>query len=490
MKPAAFNKGIKLTGCLAGIGTFSAISLTHISLASEAPQKKKPLNVLFIAVDDFRPQLGCYGTPVVKSPNIDKLAKNGLLFNHAYCQQAVSSPSRTSLMTGLRPDGTKVWDLQTHFRNTIPDVVTLPEQFKKYGYHTLAFSKLYHGSKFDDPNSWSEKSWFPNKPPFLTPEGQAKVKENNRSEFNGIPYEAPDVPDNALKDGQTADEVIKALPRLKDKPFFLAVGFLKPHLPFVAPKKYWDLYTRDQFKLPEHQTLPDGAPPFVIGRSELLSYLVESKGWPIEEKEAISLLHGYHACVSYTDAQIGRIIDELKRLDMLKNTVVILWGDHGWHLGEHGHWTKHTNFEIATRAPLIISVPGQKNKGKSTGALVEFVDIYPSLCDICGVPMPDGLEGTSFKPLIDKPGMPWKKAAFSQYPKNVPGIGQVMGYTMRTSRYRLTRWAVPEKNFCEYELYDYSSDPLETKNWAKDPAYSKMLQELIEQMDRGWKGAI
>lgn len=471
---------------LTGIGVLSLVS-GSLQATEGAKQQKKPMNVLFIAVDDLRPQLGCYGVPGVKSPNIDRLASQGMVFRHAYCQQAVSNPTRISLLTGMRPDQTKVWNNSTGLRPALPDHITLPQQFMKNGYIAQSYGKIYH---VQDPQSWSDPVWHPKKPPFLTPEGQELVRINNRNEFHGIPYEAPDAADNDLKDGDTADEAIKALNRLKDKTFFLAVGFVKPHLPFVAPKRYWDMYDRSQFKLPVNRTLPEGAPQYAIGKyEEIRDYLIKSKGWPLDDEEAISLIHGYHACVSYTDAQIGKVIAELERLGLRENTVIILWGDHGWHLGEQGHWAKATNYELDTNAPLIISVPGQKNKGKSTDALVEFVDIYPSLCDICNIPVPEGLAGTSFKPLISKPGMKWKTAVFSQYPKEIPETGNVMGYTMRTSQYRLTKWAVPEKNFLEYELYDYNAGRIETKNLAKNPEYSEILTNLISQMEQGPEAA-
>jgi iduronate 2-sulfatase len=469
---------------LAGLGICSAF-LGNTTAQNQSAKTGKKMNVLFIAVDDMRPLLGCYGDPVVKSPNIDRIAKNGMVFTRAYCQQAVSNPTRASLLTGLRPDETRVFDNAIHFRKNIPEVITLPQNFKNNGYYCLSFGKIFH---FIDSLSWSEPSWHPNRPPFLTPEGQELVRKNGRKEFTGIPYEAPDVEDNALKDGQTADKVIEALQRIKDRTFFLAAGFLKPHLPLVAPKKYWDLYDPKQFKLADNPFLPDGTPKYSIGEyEEIRSYLLQSPGWPITDEEAIKLIHGYNACISYTDAQIGRVIDELERLKLLENTVIILWGDHGWHLGEHGHWAKATNFEVATRSPLIISVPGQPKKGLSTNALVEFVDIYPSLCDICDIPVGDGLAGVSFKPLLQKPGLKWKEAAFSQFPRAIPGYGNGMGHSIRTDRYRLTEWTVPGTSFCEYELYDHNNDPKENRNLAKSSEYSDLVKQLSAQLHAGSK---
>lgn len=456
------------------------------------------LNVLFIAVDDLRPELGCYGKAIIKSPNIDRLAARGLQFNRAYCQQAVCSPSRTSLLTGRRPDTTKVYDLIKHFRTELPDVVTLPQLFKLNGYHSQGLSKIYHGS-LDDTASWSVPHWVPGGPNY-GPAGQkmhqervAKAKKQAQPavKIKGPPWEAPDVSDNGLADGKTADKALELLHELKDKPFFLAVGFLKPHLPFVAPKKYWDLYTEKELKLAPNPLAPKDCPPYAPHEwGELRAYVGMPSQGPLTDEQARTMIHGYYAAVSYTDAQVGKLLDELDRLKLRDKTIVILWGDHGWQLGEHGQWCKHTNFEEATHAPLIISVPGQKNAGKKTDALVEFVDIYPTLVELCGLPMPDGLEGASFKPLLDDPSRPWKKAALSQYPRNIPGQGKGMGHTLRTDRYRLTEWAVPGKDFRAYEFYDYQSDPQGNENLANKPAFAGKVKELAELLHGGWRAAL
>jgi arylsulfatase A-like enzyme len=396
-------------------------------IETDAAEPEK-LNVLFIAVDDLRPETGCYGSKLTRSPNIDRLASRGLVFNRAYCQQAVCSPSRSSLLTGRRPDTTRVYDLVTHFRTHIPDVVTLPQHFKEQGYHTQGFGKIYHGG-YDDPKSWTVPHWTP-KAQGYGPEGQALMKKlreeaikkgidltKRQNQLRGLPWEAPDIADNALPDGATADRAIEVLNEVKNKPFFLAVGLLKPHLPFVAPKKYWDLYKREDFKLAANPYPPKGAPAYALQNSgELRNYHGMPKNDdPFTDEQARSLIHGYHAAISYMDAQLGRVLAELDRLKLTDKTVVILWGDHGWQLGEHGMWCKHTNYETSARAPLIIAVPGQKSAGQKSDALVEFVDIYPSLANICGLPKPEGVEGTSFKPLLDDPKRPWKKAAFNQY---------------------------------------------------------------------------
>ncbi|CAN5901777.1 sulfatase [soil metagenome] len=485
------------------IGVLLGLALSVLSpdITPGAEEPGRKLNVLFIAVDDLRPQLGCYGDPVVKSPNIDRLAARGTVFERAYCQQAVCSPSRTSLLTGLRPDSTRVYDLQTHFRDTIPDVVTLPEHFKALGYHSRGLGKIYHGG-LDDPQSWSEPHWRPSVPGF-GPEGQeltrrlraeAKAKgidlSKRQNQIRGLPWEAPDVEDDELTDGATAAEAVRLLGEIQDRPFFLAVGFLKPHLAFVAPKRYWDLYSPEDIQLPENDDPPKGAPAYALSNwGELRRYHGMPSQGPVTDEQARSLIHGYYACASYTDAQVGRLLDELDRLGLTESTAVILWGDHGWKLGEHGAWCKHTNYELDARVPMILAVPGQKAAGKASNALVEFVDIYPTLAEVCGLPLPEGLEGTSFAPLLDDPDRPWKSAAFSQYPRSIPGQGQGMGYAMRTDRYRFVAWTVPGKDFVEYELYDHEVDPGEEVNIANEPENAKLVEQLAGQLRAGWQGA-
>ena len=469
--------------------------------ATSTAAASNKLNVLFIAVDDLRPELGCYGNELIKSPNIDRLAKQGFVFNRAYCQQAVCSPSRCSLLTGRRPDTTKVYDLETHFRVALPNVVTLPQVFKQHGYQTAGVSKIYHPT-VEDPESWTIPHWRSSAPSY-GPEGvkalqqrvadekgknKAPKKGKNKNRVKGLPWESPDVKDNALPDGQTADKAIELLAQLSDKPFFLAVGFFKPHLPFVAPKKYWDLYDPAKLKLASNPEPPKDCPSYATTEwGELRTYLGMPASGPLSEEQARKMMHGYYAAVSYTDAQIGRVLDELDRRGLREKTIVILWGDHGWQLGEHGQWCKHTNFELATRAPLILSAPGYK-PGQKTDALVEFVDIYPSLAELCGLPLPEGLEGTSFKPLLKDPDRPWKKAAISQYPRNIPGEGRAMGYSLRTDRYRFTEWSTGD--FREHELYDHQKDPGENVNVAKDPAYAKQISELTKLLQAGWKAAL
>lgn len=466
-------------------------------------------NVLFLVVDDLKPDLGCYGDKLAITPHIDRLAARGLTFTRAYCQQAICSPSRTSVLTGRRPDSTRVYDLQTHFRRTIPGAVALPEQFKRHGYETTGFSKIYHNG-LDDVRSWSIPSWTPSGPPWGSPANAARAESLEKSlverGWQGAPvpprneedrkrrgpsWSSPDVADNELPDGETADAVVAALAELRGKPFFLAAGFLKPHLPFTAPKRYFDLYRDARFTPAANPFPPKGAPSFALHNAgELRAYLDIPAAGPIAERKAIELLRAYYACTSYTDAQIGKVLGALDRLGLRDNTVVILWGDHGYHLGDHGLWNKHTTYEQATRAPMILSVPGQKAAGRKTAALTEFVDIYPTLCELCGVPLPEGLEGTSFAPLVAAPDRPWKRAAFSQYPRAIPGLGAAMGRSIRTGRYRLTEWTVPGKDFRAVELYDYEADPAENVNLAEMPGHAARVRELTEQLHAGWRGAM
>ena len=472
-------------------------ALAAIAVPAGAADPPRP-NVLMIAVDDLRPELGCYGVPGVKSPNIDALAARGTVFNRAYCQQAVCNPSRVAVLTGRRPENTGVLDLPTHFRDKVPDAVTIPQHFKAHGYHTQGFGKIFHtghGNRDDDDRSWSAPSFPPDAARKgggpARPPAQPKPKRKANDASDRPPYAAPDVPDEAEADGRIAANAIEALGRVKDRPFFLAVGFLKPHLPFVAPQKYWDLYDPATIPLAPNQRPPKGAPAYAGNNAgELRSYKGVPKQGPIPEDEQRKLKHGYYACVSYTDAQIGKLLAALDGLGLRDNTVVVLWGDHGWQLGEHGTWAKHTAWEDATRAPLIVSAPGRKAAGRKTDALVEFVDIFPSLADVCGLPAPPGVEGTSFKPLLDDPRRAWKPAAFSVWPKAIPGQGPGMGRAIRTDRYRLVEWRADGRGVADaYELYDHEVDPQENENLAARPEHRSTVAALAERLHAGWKAA-
>ena len=485
----------------------SNVSVILLLLAIIAPlawgddirAQTKP-NVLFIAIDDLRPELGCYGATHIKSPNIDALAKSGITFNRAYCQQAVCSPSRISLMTGRRPDTTKIYDLEAALRKTLPDVVTLPQHFKNHGYHAAGFGKIYHGG-LDDAESWSVPHTPNRAMQYADPKILADVKQKGAEGWEqggknkGPAWEAADCADNALPDGYVADKAIAAMQAAaakKDQPFFLAVGFEKPHLPFVAPKKYFDLYPPlAQIKLPENLEAPKNAPALALTNwAEMRPYTGVPKKGPLNEQQAKELIRAYDACVSYADAQVGRLLDELKRLGVSDNTIVILWGDHGYQLGEQGLWCKHTNFENSTRVPLILRAPSQKSRGTRTDALAELVDVYPTLCQLADLPLPEGLEGKSLAPLLENPDKPLKSAAFSQYPRR---DDKVMGYSIRTPRFRYTEWQENwqsgEPKVIARELYDHEKDPRETINVVEDPKHADAVKQLARQLKAGWKHA-
>lgn len=477
-----------------------------LQVVSVQAADSKP-NVLFIAVDDMRPELGCYGNKVVKTPHIDRLAARGIVFERAYCMQAVCSPSRTAMLTGLRPDATKVWDLETHFRAAQPDCVTLPQHFKANGYHCAALGKIYH-SGFEDGRSWNEPHWYAKGRAVdtdihdwskqivtthnVTTEEYAKPdvdgpKDAKGRTKRGSSYEVSPKQDDELPDGATAAEAVKRIQAMKAKaqPFFLAVGFLKPHLPFVAPKKYWDLYDPQTIPVPATDKLPEGCPKFAgHTNGELHNYPGVPTQDPIPYEFARTLRHGYYACLSYTDAQVGRLLDALEQTGQLDNTIIVLWGDHGWQLGDHGLWHKHTNFEIATRSPLLISVPKSKTARQKCAAPVEFVDVSPTLSDLCGLPAQQGLAGLSLKRYIENPAAPMQKVAISQYPRNAgPEGGQVMGYSIRTERYRATFWRERKgSRIVATELYDEQTDPHETVSLAAKSEHKEMLAELQKHL--------
>lgn len=474
------------------------LSLGGLGCAKISRGKKK--NVLFIAVDDLRPQLGCYGRNDIKSPNIDKLASEGLLFRRAYCQQAICSPSRISLLTGLRCETTKIYGLKRLKKDFLPDIVSLPLHFKNNGYETLSIGKIYHHRE-DDPEAWTKTPYRAMEASgYITEEGKRIVLQNRRTNPNaktkGPTTEMADVPDNGYSDGKLADRAIEELQRLKDKPFFLALGFRKPHLPFTAPKKYWDLYDPENLKLADNPFPPKRATPYTMNNyGELRNYYGMPRGKErVEDDLARHLIHGYHACVSFIDAQIGRVVAELEVQGLRDDTIIVLWGDHGWKLGEHDSWCKHTNFEIDTNAPLLISAPGMANAGQTTHALTEFVDIYPTLCELTGLAKPDHLEGLSFTPLMKNPDIDWKKAAFSiwvakrfRYDEEI----QVIGYTMKTDRYRYTEWKHTKSGEVRArELYDHANDPDENINVIDSPDYTAIVPDLEMQMTQGWKAAL
>lgn len=474
-------------------------------------------NILFIAVDDLKPMLGCYGDQDMITPNIDKLAQRGTVFLNNACQQSVCAPSRASLMTGTYPDTTKVYDLKTQIREANPETLTLPEYLRSQGYQTTGTGKIYDPRSVDtnfDTKSWSQpfrqngpdeyfaKGYKKPKNGYHNPEvakqnKELKVylnkhgidKQKDRDAYIQALLKYPmvkpltecmDVPDDAYDDGAFAKCAMAQMEKLKKegKPFFLAVGFKKPHLPFVAPKKYWDLYDASKIELAEFQEMPKGAPAFAFQDNWELrgSYSGVAPG-PIPPEQQREMIHGYMASVSYIDVQVGLLLEKLKELGLEKDTIIVLWGDHGWHLGDHGMFCKHTNYEQAVRSPLIFAAPKQMKKGTLTESPSEFVDIFPTLCELAGLPVPETVEGRSLVSILNNPKAMVREAAMEQFPRN-----DMMGYTLRDKRYRYVKWV--KNNYknggmhgptVTTELYDYEKDPLETVNQANNPEYKAVV---------------
>lgn len=481
------------------------VSIIHGSLgiATGVDSPVRP-HVLFLSVDDLKPALGCYGDTAAITPNIDRLAETGTTFLRNYCQAAHCNPSRASLMTGLRPDSAGVSTADDpYFRDFVPDAKTLPQYFSENGYRTVKAGKIFHNEQ--DPQSWEVilNEWKqPGVSLYNAPESKAKFKEAlktiERLQADGkslkpwersrmmlsTSSEAVDVPDNAYPDGAITDLALEALRTMKatGEPTFLAVGWYKPHLPFNCPEKYWKMY--DSIESARNPFAPKDAPPLATHEwEELRAYSDIPPQGPLTEQQAARLLHGYYACVSFADAQIGRVLKELDNLGLTANTIVVLWGDHGFHLGDHGLWCKHTVFESATRSPLIIRAPGLPENQK-VEALTEFVDVYPTLCDLANLPIPDGLEGTSLKPLMLDPGhRPWKAVALSQYPR-----GSFIGRSQRTDRYRFTVWEQKgSRQVKAIELYDHWSDPGEDTNVAHAPENAQIVADFMKQHETLWK---
>ena len=483
-------------GRIGGAAAAAAAMAASPAWSAGADKRKGKPNVLFIAVDDLRPQLGCYGQKQIISPNIDKLATWGTLFNRAYCQQAVCAPSRASLMTGCRPDTTRIYNLDTPLRTAMPDVLSLAQHFKNNGYVTMSMGKIYHHRSDDNRIGWSVPAWSPRGSwkgrGYMTEAARKRIlatppKGTGGGKYRrgvGPAYEAADVADDAYPDGVTCEKALAEIKRLKDRPFFLAVGFVKPHLPFNAPKKYWDMYDRAKITVPQNRNAPKDAPPIAMTNwGELRGYVGMPARGPVSDDEARALIHGYYACVTYIGALVGKLMGQLDGLGLRDNTVVILWGDHGWKLGEYGSWCKHTNFELDTHVPLVLAAPGHKGKQR-TDALVEFVDIYPTLSDLCGLEIPKQCEGSSMVPLLRDPKRKWKAAAFSQYPR-----GRIMGYSMRTARYRYTEWRQRQGGkVVARELYDIEKDPGANANVVSSPEKAGVVAKHAEIMKKGWRG--
>ena len=449
----------------------AALALAVPGVLSALPKKAVKPNVLFIAVDDLRPQLGCYGHTQMISPNIDKLASHGIVFQRSYCQSPVCGAARASLLSDRSFKG-----YLHHADRDWGAPLSLPRHFRQNGYHTISNGKIYH-HRDDGKGSWSERAWRPTGEwggrGYLRPENMAIAQASERG--LGPAYEWADVDDSDYADGKTADKAISDLRRLKEmnQPFFLATGFVKPHLPFNAPKKYWDLYDRDKIELADNPFRPKDAPDQAIHTwGELRAYQGIPKTGPLSDEMARTLVHGYYACTSYTDAQIGRVLGELDRLGLSDNTIVVLWGDHGWNLGEHTLWCKHCHFQTSLRAPLIVRAPGLKG-GIKTDALTEFVDIYPSLCELAGLPVPKHAEGRSFVPLMKDPNGPWKDAIHSRFHS---------GQSVRTDRYCYTEWTGKDGKVRARMLYDQKLDPDENVNIAERPENAELVEKLSARL--------
>ncbi len=504
-----------LTGLYAGCGLRSS--------------QKRP-NILFVIVDDLRPELGCYGNMEIKTPHFDRFAEESIVFTRAYCQAGACAPSRASVMTGMRPDSTHVWSLGEKFRETIPDVVTMPQHFHKFGYYTVSMGKIFHNHmpdrvSFDEPDlrpaAYNTQELIDRDPESfyydeelkreLAKVREKRIQKNPNAYAGGWAYgrstECAVAPDNALYDGAQTDLALEKLKQLRKKrePFYLAVGYYRPHLPFVAPKKYWDLYDREKLSLADNPFLPKNSPVMAINSAyELtacydLEYVKHPSVFQLSEKTARLLKHGYYASVSYADACFGKLMDGLKAQGMDDNTIVIVWGDHGWKLGEHGSWCKQTNYNIDTRVPFLIRDPRMGARGKKCNSLVELVDLYPTLCDLARITVPDNMEGTSLKPLLRHPERELKSAVFSQYhrrPKNTPDRKSYMGYSMVTTRYHYIEWYYWDNqkkktlDFAAVELYDNQADAEENINIAGFPENAALVRELSQKLKTGWRASL
>jgi iduronate 2-sulfatase len=438
---------------------FSFLVMLCASMAHSAASRP---NVLFIAIDDLRPELGCFGSTQAKTPHIDKLASAGVVFNRAYCQVPVCGASRASLMTGILPTRSRFVGFSAKAEEDAPGATTLPEVFKNAGYTTLSHGKIFHHKTDTQNRSWSEPAWQPDAN--LQSHDPETKRHISNTKQRGRIFESPDVPDNAYADGQIAAKTIEELRQLKQagKPFFLACGFMKPHLPFYAPKKYWDLYDREKINIADNRHRPKDAPGELTGSKEFRSYHLAGFDENSEEFHRM-MRHGYLACTSYVDKLTGDILAELNNLGLAENTIVVLWGDHGWHLGEHNFWGKHNTMHLSTRVPLIVKVPGKKPG--TTTSIVETSDIFPTLCALAGLATPETVQGRDFSALLEDPKNPFREVAYSRYIGGDAVITPTLSYTSYNGgKSRM--------------LYDLEKDPHENINVANQPAYREAVKKL------------
>jgi len=433
-------------------------------------------NILFIAVDDLRPELGCYGQNLISSPNIDRLAEQGTRFDRSYCNIPVCGASRASLMTGLRPARNRFLTFLSRADEEAPGITTIPGHFHNHGYYTISNGKIFHHDD-DDESSWDE-IWHPrsNSTSWRDYALEENILKDTANRHRGEPYERADVPDATYKDGKIAEKTIQDLAMLKDldKPFFMAAGFYKPHLPFNAPEPYWALYD-GKVELPENSLPPENAPKESLHNfGELRAYAGVPPEGPVSDDMALKLIHGYYASVSYTDAQIGKILRELERLELDRNTIVILWGDHGWNLLEHGLWCKHCNYETSLHTPLILKVPGTEQL-ESSDQIVEYVDIYPTLCELAGLDLPEHLQGNSFQDLLFHAEATSDGVAICQW---------FAGVTTIRDKWFYTEWINDQDSVYARMLYDHRVDPQENVNISEKGEHAEVISELSAEMRR------
>lgn len=434
-------------------------------------QAQKKLNVLLIASDDLNTRLGTYGHPLVKTPNLDRLARMGVRFHNAYNQYPLCSPSRVSMLTGLRPDTTGVYDLQTLFRDNVPTVTTLPELFKNNGYFSARVGKIFHygvpgqigTDGQDDPQSWNL---------VINPRGRDKEEEHLLTNYtpkrglgSSLSFLAAEGTDDEQTDGMVANEAIRLLQENKDKPFFIAAGFYRPHCPYIAPKKYFDLYPLERITLPIE-------PPEHINDIPKPAMFTTPLYWGLNEQQRREVIQAYYASVTFMDAQVGRLLDAVDEHGLADNTIIVFWSDHGYLLSEHGQWKKQSLFEEAARVPLLIAAPDAKGNGKVSKRVVELLDVYPTLARLCGLEPPTYLAGADLTPLLNNPKARWERPAFTQVRRHAENV---MGRSVRTERWRYTEW---NNGVDGVQLYNHKKDPYEYNNLADDSRHTKVRAEL------------
>jgi iduronate 2-sulfatase len=475
----------------------SCVALLGAALPLRATEVRP--NVLFLMADDLRPELASYGS-VALTPNLDRLAARSLQFDRAYCQQAVCNPSRSSMLTGRRPSTLGLWNNGTHFRERNPDVPTLPLWFKEHGYTTRCAGKIFHNWHTEvrgDPRSWSAPEFLhyeshghdePKTPSPLPPNLASPAPRR----YTDVPlYECRDVPDDAYYDGRVAAEAVRVLGELAaaPDPFFLAVGFWKPHAPFNAPKRYWDLYDRETLP-PWEEAPPADVPPLALHDSREVRGLPPSQVTftPAQAKE---MRHGYLACISYFDAQLGKVLDALDRSGARDRTIIVFASDHGYHLGEHGLWGKTSNFEADARVPLLVSVPGSPSAGRRTDSLAELLDLFPTLSELCSLPQAPGLEGSSLVPVLRDPARPAKDAAFTEHPRPAyfdrepPGTPAAIGFSVRTAEARYTEWRDwTTGTVVARELYEEAQGPFERRNRVDEASFAALRDAAAARLAR------